>query len=47
MNNFLKYPTGSSASMELDYDEIILTPVELGEFMESELNAAGLCFYIP
>ncbi len=47
MNNFFKYPSGSSGSMELDYDEIILTLIELGEFMELELNAAGLCFYIP
>lgn len=25
MNNFLKYPTGSSSSMELDYDHIIVS----------------------
>ena len=25
MNNFLKYPTGSSSSMELDYDNIIVS----------------------
>lgn len=47
MNNFFKYPSGSSSSMELDYDEIILTTIEFIEFMESELDAAGLCFYIP